>query len=521
MDVPCAGCRERDARIAELEAQVAKLAATVLALREEVARLRDDKKKPRSNSKPSALSKPTPQTTPDGKRPGSAKRSKTADLPIHEETSLPPKDLPPGSNLLRTDAFVVQDLRIKAHNTRYLLQTYETPTGDVLRGELPVGIRGHYGPGLIGFVLQQHYEAHVTQPRLLEELRDFGVDISSGQINALLTENHGAFHEEKDALLPAGLQASTYVDVDDSGAPHRGCYGSCLCISNDFFASFHSSDTKERSKFLDVLRCGHNDYVLNEAAWSYLEQQDLPAKVLCQLREGAHVFADADAWQRHLEELSVAKSNRETVTEAALLGSAVAHGLRLDLGIVSDGAGQYALLVHGLCWIHQERNLAKLVPCGPEQCQAHEEVLTTLWLLYADLKAYRVAPSPAQAKRLRARFDELVGRTTCFDELNAALARMTSNKDDLLRVLERPDLPLHTNTVERDLRDWATKRKISAGTRGEVGRRCRDTFLSLKATCKKLGIRFWDYLCDRVGRAGNIPALADLVREKAARPATT
>ena len=92
---------------------------------------------------------------------------------------------------------------------------------------------------------------------------------------------------------------------------------------------------------------------------------------------------------------------------------------------------------------------------------------------------------------------------------------------NLLRVLERPDMPLHTNTVERDFRDWATKRKISAGTRGELGKRCRDTFLSLKATCKKLGLRFWAYLQDRLLGAGKIPCLPELVRQKAAASATT
>lgn len=523
MDVLCSGCRERDARIAELEAQVAKLSALVAALQDEVARLRGDKQKPRSNSKPSGLSKPPGQgPSAEGKRPGSDKRSKTAELPIHEEVPVPPKDLPPGSTLLQRDAFVVQDLVIEVRNTRYLLETWQTPTGEQLRGEVPAGIRGHYGPGLIGFVLQQHYEGHVPQPRILEELRDYGIDISSGQINAILTEDHAAFHAEKDGLLPTGLQVSTYVNVDDSGAPHQGRYGSCLCISNEFFATFHSSDTKERSKFLDVLRCGHTDYLLNEAAWSYLEKQELPAKVLRQLQEHAErTFADADTWERQLEALQIAKSNRETVTEAALLGSAVEHGVRLDLGIVSDGAEQYALFVHGLCWIHQERNLAKLVPCGTEPCQALEEVLTAVWQLYADLKAYRAAPAPAQAEVLSKRFDAIVGRTTCFPELNAALARMAGNKADLLRVLERPDLPLHTNTVERDFRDWATKRKVSAGTRGELGKRCRDTFMSLKATCKKLGLRFWEYLRDRLGKAGKIPDLSELVRQQAARSALT
>ena len=81
---------------------------------------------------------------------------------------------------------------------------------------------GHYGPGVLAFVLQQHYAAHVTQPRLLEELHDYGIDISSGQVNHILTEGHEEFHLEKEALLPTGLQVSTQVTVDDSGASASG-----------------------------------------------------------------------------------------------------------------------------------------------------------------------------------------------------------------------------------------------------------------------------------------------------------
>jgi hypothetical protein len=505
---------EQDQRLAEQDQRLAELTAAI-------ARLKGDQHKPRSNSKPSGLPKSPPPPDAPGKRPGSAKRSKTAELTIHQEVVLPPKDLPAGATLLSRDPFVVQDLVIEVRNTRYLLETWQTPTGERLRGTLPAGIRGHYGPGLIGFVLQQHYQAHVPQPRILEELCDRGIDISAGQINHLVTAEHTALHAEKEALLPAALQASTYVNVDDSGAPHQGHYGSCLCISNDFFTSFHSSDRKSRSKFLDVLRCGHQDYVLNEAAWSYLERQDVPAKLRQQLQApGEQVFADVAAWEQHLEALAVAASYREPVTEAALLGSAVAHGVPVDLGIVSDGAATYALFVHGLCWVHQERNLAKLVPSGPEQAQAKEEVLTAVWQLYADLNAYRAAPAATQAEVLRGRFDALVGRTTCFAELNAALARMAAHRAELLRVLDRPDMPLHSNRVEQDFRDWATKRKISAGTRSERGRRCRDTFLSLKATCKKLGLRFWAYLQDRLVQAGTIPYLPDLVRAKAAGSAT-
>jgi hypothetical protein len=68
-------------------------------------------------------------------------------------------------------------------------------------------------------------------------------------------------------------------------------------------------------------------------------------------------------------------------------------------------------------------------------------------------------------------------------------------------VLERPEIPLHTNGSETDLRDFVKKRKVSGGTRSDEGRQCRDSFASLKKTCRKLTISFWQYLKDRHGLA--------------------
>ena len=515
-------------RIGFLEAKVASLEAEIVRLQGGPA-----KKPPASNSKPSELSKPAKPATDDGKRPGSAKRSKTEDLPIHSEVAVPPSELPPGSSLVRRDPFVVQDLIVEVHNTRYQIETWRTPNGEEIRGQLPAGIRGHFGAGLVGFVMQQHYAAHVPQSRILEELEDFGMDISAGQINNILTEKVDDFHAEKDALLPAALQACPVLSVDDSGAPHEGKYGSCLCLCNEFFTSYHSSDSKDRGKFLDVLRCGHRDYVLDEHAGKYLLDQGLPAKIFKLFADEPppglsaaptirpQTFADETAWNKHLDSLGIDNAkHRQTLTEAALLGSAIAHGLPPDLKLVSDGSSIYAMFVHGLCWIHQERNLAKLVPCGTEQVQAHESVLTALWQLYKDLQAYREKPTAEHAAELRPRFDALVGQTTGWPELDAALVKMSKKKDDLLRVLDHPKLPLHTNTVERAFRDWATKRKISAGTRSAVGRRCRDTFLSLKSTCRKLGVRFWNYLNDRLKKENTIPQLSELLVQKSASSAT-
>jgi len=81
-------------------------------------------------------------------------------------------------------------------------------------------------------------------------------------------------------------------------------------------------------------------------------------------------------------------------------------------------------------------------------------------------------------------------------------------------VLDRPEIPLHTNGSERDIRCQVIKRKISGGTHSDAGRDCRDAFLSLMHTCAKLGIGFWDYLGDRLGVAGqaDVPELAGLIR---------
>jgi hypothetical protein len=98
---------------------------------------------------------------------------------------------------------------------------------------------------------------------------------------------------------------------------------------------------------------------------------------------------------------------------------------------------------------------------------------------------------------------------------DAVLKEMRDHKADLLRVLERPEVPLHNNASESDIREYVKKRKISGGTRSTAGRPCRDTFASLKKTCRKLGVNFWTYLRDRVRGLGEIPRLGDLIRWRA------
>ena len=93
-----------------------------------------------------------------------------------------------------------------------------------------------------------------------------------------------------------------------------------------------------------------------------------------------------------------------------------------------------------------------------------------LWELYQDLKAYRQRPEPSRRPDLEARFDALCTQRTGFPSIDGVLKEMRAHRAALLRVLERPEIPLHNNLSEGHLRDYVKKRKISGSTRSELGR---------------------------------------------------
>jgi hypothetical protein len=207
-------------------------------------------------------------------------------------------------------------------------------------------------------------------------------------------------------------------------------------------------------------------------------------------------------------------------TEGALWGSIKAHGFLPNTVIVSDDAGQFHVGEHGLCWVHAERLVHKLDTFTDAQRAAQRRIRALIWRLYRDLKAYRRNPANARKAALRARFDRIFTRKTGFVTLDRLLARLHANKSELLKVLDRPEIPLHTNGSENDIRCQVTKRKISGGTRSDAGRDCRDALLGLNKTCAKLGIAFWDYLGARLAVPGSIaiPSLAELVSARAPQP---
>lgn len=522
--------------IDRLERENEQLRQTIEELEDEVARLKGLPEKPkRSKPQPSALNEADQPPSASGKkkrkrsggkRPGSAKRSKTGQLPIHETVPLPLEGLPVGTRFVGYQDFTVQDLRVEAHNTRYRRRRYQLPNGTFLTAPLPKDVTSHFGPTLRQYVLYQHFHNQVTQPLLHEELLELGVDLSAGQVSRLLTEGHDTFHREKDELLPAAREVSSYLQTDDTSARHRGQSGHTLHIGNDLFASFFTTETKSRVNFLKILLSPHEDYVFNGDALFYLECFGVSERLRQKLQSDADagwIYEGDEQWQQKLDDWQIPSAEqRRLVTEAALWASVLHHELYTDVVLISDDAAQFKLLafLHALCWLHMERHVARLIPLSDAERAAYDDVRDAIWKYYQRLKAYRESPSPQRRGRLEKDFDRLFQQTTDWDELDEVLRKIHGKKDELLVVLDHPEIPLHNNLSENDIRQYVKKRKISAGTRSDAGRRCRDTFLSLKTTCRKLGVTFWSYLQDRIQGLDKIPSLGDLIRQKSAEQTT-
>jgi len=515
---------ELEGAVAALRGEVSELKLLVAALRDEMARLKG--LKPRPAIKPSGMEKASepPRGGKRGKRRGRGKVTPR----VAVETEVLRVTPPPGSQFKGYEPYQVQDLVLTARVVRYRRERWLTAEGATIVAPLPGGIRGHFGPELRRFVLMQYHLGQVTVERLVTQLQAFGVSISKRHVMRLLIDRQDDFLAEDREVLRAGLQTAAWITVDDTGARHRGSNAVCTQIGNDRFTWFGTTGSKSRLNFLELLRADHTDHVINDAALDDMREYALAGPIMRQLAgHPQRHFASPAAWQHHLEQLGitalqVTPDPVRVATEAALWGAIAEHGFLHEAVIVSDGAGQFNVGRHALCWIHAERLstrsardvVHKLETFTDQQRAAQQLVRGLIWWFYADLKAYRMAPNARRRSEMRARFDRIFLRTTGFATLDRMLQRQHANKAELLMVLDHPEIPLHTNGSENDIRCQVTKRKVSGGTKTDIGRDCRDAFLGLGKTGQKLGVSFWNYLGARIGVVGTpaVPRLAVIIR---------
>ncbi|WP_349963455.1 transposase [Rhizobium sp. ZPR3] len=503
---------------AELRLENTRLKVENQQLRDEIARLKS--LPPRPPFRPSGMDKAT--DIKSGDKPASKKKPRGPKLDVKRVSRevILQANVPAGSRFKGYKSCFVRELVLSAEVVHYRRECWVTPDGKTTLAPLPAGIMGGFGVHLRRLCLMLHAQGQVTTGRLTTLLNDIGIDISKRQVVRLLTKGLDEFVAEDAAVLHAGLVSSSYITVDDTGARHAHSNLYTTQIGSERFAVFRTTKSKSRLNFLSLLRGNYRDYVLNDAAFDYLEGRRADPGLAARLHsfEPQH-FCNEVPFLERLASKGVEIFDRQGVgllAEAGLWSCIRYHGLVGDMVIVSDDAGQFRVGNHALCWVHCERLLQKLMPAKAKEARSVALVRDLVWRFYKALKIWKQKPSPQAIPAFRRRFDQIFSLRTGYDTLDALLVRLHRRKDELLRVLERPEIPLNTNASENDLRSFVTKRKISGGTMSRDGRVARDTMLGLMKTCQKLGLSFYHYLGDRLGVRGKvISPLAGLVAAKA------
>ena len=464
------------------------------------------------------------QARKKGKRPGSKKRKKKKNLEIHAQERIRPLGIGSDWRKVAERPMIIQDIVFQARNTQYILEVWESPDKqERLCGQLPSYLQGtHFGSTLKSYVLYQYFSCRVPKHLIYEQLCDIGVDISTGTINNLLIKKKEGFHKEKADLLEVGKRYAKELRTDDTGARHLGKNGYVNCINTDYFTYFETTYSKSRINFLEILR-GHlsESYRIEQVSFTYLEPYDLPQKYLRILQKsyetGIRHFKDKQAFEQWLRTHQITQTKAvRLITEACLMGTIVYQGIHPSMSIHSDGAEQFVLFIHSLCWKHAERPLVQLTALNQEDQQLIENKKMTFWQIYQQLKAYQQQPKQLKHKieAIQQQFEQMCQPTGVFIPLDKVLKNLQKKKDQLLLALHRPHISIQNNPSERDIREFVTRRKMSGTTRSEQGRKALDTFLSLKKTSRKLGISFWKYLIDRIEHTAFIEPLANIVARK-------
>ncbi len=124
---------------------------------------------------------------------------------------------------------------------------------------------------------------------------------------------------------------------------------------------------------------------------------------------------------------------------------------------------------------------------------------------------YKNAPSENLRQSLEMEFDVIFSIKTGYDQLDERIERTRLKKDSLLLVLQHPELPLHNNDSELGARVQARYRDISFQTKNAKGTECKDTFMTIVETARKLGINAFNYIFDRISKKFEMPSLANLI----------
>ena len=500
-------CQEQAHIIQTQSEEIVQCKQTIQELRDELNRLKKQPKRPKfrpgrnfknNNGKGSAGISGSLQRTTVPRR--------------QEEIIVRASGVPNSAVFKGYQRYSIQELELLPKDVIYKLEVWQVPGGEVFRAALPKDIEGsHFGSTLRSLIFNLSAEG-MTQPALFNFLCNMGIDISEGQIHNILMQEVPGLQQVSEKILEAGLQESPYIRTDDTGAKHQHKAAYCTHIGGQYFAYYKTGFTKSRENFLNILLQGKKGYTINQASIWHMFQGGVEDDLLNAFEDhiGKH-YATTKGLNHLLNEMGIQnKKIRAYCIEAALIGFVQETILKPDQVLLSDRAGQFAVFDHAACWIHMERPLRKL-PMKTQKAEKElEKVRTAIWDLYDQLKEASLSQRNKEA--VHNAFDALVAMKVTSPGIQAVLDNFEEYREELLKALDHPGLPLHNNDSERDIRAIVKMRNISGSTKSSQGQAFRDGLITLKQTCFRLGLSFWEYLNDWFRRKP--PDLGECIRER-------
>ena len=498
--------------------QITVMQKTIEELKDEISRLNNTPKRPKFRAGGMEPRDRSKKNKPNN-RSGIFDPIEAQDNPRKEkeEKRIPPDNIPKGSRFKGYQDFTVQEIELHVKETTYKLEVWQAPDGTIHRGKLPEGLQGqHFGPELRAFMVNLYAQC-MTQPCILDFLHGVGVDISSGQVHNIMINESERFSTLSENILSVGLKEADYIETDDTGAKHRNKNGYCTYIGGKHFSYYKSTPSKSRENFLRILLQGKEGYHINDALLWHLSQCGVKDHILYLFEEcKGKRYTSKQRFQRLLKDLSIKgeKLTKQSL-EAARIGFISDTILKQDQVLISDRAGQFSLMNHAGCWVHMERPLRKIPMTNPLIEANLKELRSIIWETYRKLK--EVVIKGIGREEVESLYDKIVSTKSLSPQIMEVVKNFRDYREELLKALDYPAVPLHNNGSEQSVREMVKRRDVCGSTHSEEGQKFRDGLATIKQTCRKLGLSLYSFVLQYF--RGHPLDLSDLIRQSYRSPA--
>ncbi len=495
--------------------KVLELEEKLRSLENENRRLKGEKPRPEIKPMSTKELNPPPKKKHD-------KQAKNKDIEIDEslELDVDKDDLPKDAKFIGKRRVIIQEMEIKRRNVEFWIHRYwSDELGKVIEGELPLGFKGsQFGPQLRSFILYQYYKNRVPHEKIRKNLEDWGIFISEGTINNILNDIPGEFEVDLASARSGALNKCSQIHIDDTGAKFNGQNFYTFVVSNKFYTSYSTGPEKNRWSAAGAIMGGDQKFLINSTAVTFVAQKlKKPAvtNYLSNLKsEKVYSRSELEELLGHAPLSSLSKQQVDLIRTGLAIGALRSKSVGPPIHFtISDDAPNFVDLTrnHQLCWVHEIRKYKLCEVFKRIENETLEKLVGEWRKFYGLLLKFKETQAKDLRLKIRCEFKRICSIKTYVKPLDDQLKRTWKNKEGLLLFLKYPQLPLHNNQAELDIRERVIKRKISLQNRSLGGIKAWDLMLSLASTCRKLNLSFWKYLEDRISLRESIPYLGKVV----------